>query len=171
MSSAKILGMSTMRSEQSDARKTYATLRVTGDNLDPNQITKILRVVPTISYAKGEKYFGGKRTGELIGRTGLWSFSTDGLVASDNLHHHLSHIMGILIPGRQDAIPLFHMHAFLARNKGIKADLRCFWHGRSGAKKPSIPKLVSEAMKFLPAAVEPDFDVDHGGNTRYREFA
>jgi hypothetical protein len=168
MSTAKILGMSTMRSEQSDTRKTYATFRVLGDTLDPTQITRILRVVPNISYAKGERYFAGKRTGELIGRTGLWSFSTDGLVASDNLQHHLFHLLGILIPGRQDAMPIFHLHTLLARNKALRADLRCFWHGRSGAKKPSIPKVVTEAMKIIPATIETDFDVDSGGSAHQR---
>jgi hypothetical protein len=157
-----------MRSEQSDTRKTYATFRVLGDGLDPDQITKILRVVPTIAYAKGEAYSAGKRTGELIGRMGVWSLSTDGLVASDNLHHHLGYLLGIFIPGRQDASPLLNLHTLLARNKGLRADLRCFWHGRAGAKKPSVPKIVTEVMKLLPAMVETDFDVDSDGSARQR---
>ncbi|MGH9353957.1 MAG: DUF4279 domain-containing protein [Terriglobia bacterium] len=149
-----------MRYDGSDTHKTYATFRVSGDTLDPDIITKILRVIPTISYAKGEKYFAGQRTGELIGKTGMWSFTTDKLVASNNLQHHLAYVLGILIPGRQDASPLVHLHALLAKNKGIRADLRCFWHGHASAKKPSIPKIVTEFVKIIPASIEADFDTD-----------
>jgi hypothetical protein len=164
MNTAKTSGISTMRSEDSDTRKTYVTFRVVGDILDPDQITRTLRVVPTVAYAKGEKYPAGKRTGELIGRTGVWCLSTDGVVASDNLRYHLAYFLGILIPGRQDAVPLLHLQGLLSRNKTLRADLLCFWHGRAGAKRPSVPKIVSQVMKSLPATIETDFDVDSGSS-------
>jgi hypothetical protein len=133
---------------------------VTGDALDPQQVTRILRVVPTTAYTKGEKYWGGERTGEIVGRTGVWLFSTAGIVASNQLSHHLAYLLGILLPGRQDAAPLVHLHALLARQKGLRADVACFWHGRFGGKRPSIPKGVSELLKLIPAELETDFDTD-----------
>jgi len=160
MNTARISAMSPMKSDDREARKTYATLRVVGDALNPEDVTKILLVVPTISYAKGAKYNAGKRTGELVGKTGVWAFSTDGLVASNHLLHHLGCILGILIPSRQDALPFVQLHAFLAKNKGLRAELRCFWHGSSGARKPSIPKNVSEILKFIPATIDTDFGTD-----------
>jgi uncharacterized protein DUF4279 len=160
MNAAKISGIYTTRSEDRDVRKTYVTFRVTGDGLDPNQITKALRIVPTIAYAKGEKYPAGRRTGELIGRTGVWCLSTDGVVASGKLQEHLAYLLGILIPGRQDAAPLLHLQSLLLRDKTLRVDLRCFWHGRAGAKRPSIPKFVAQVMTSLPATIETDFDVD-----------
>ena len=159
MSTAKTWGTSMRRSEQ-DTRKTYASLRVMGDDLDPARVTRILRLVPTIAYAKGGKYQAGNEGPELIGRTGLWLFSTDGIVASDNLHHHVFHILGLLIPGRQDVAPLAHLHGLLAHQKGLRADLACFWHGRYGAKRPSIPRVVPEILKLIPAELETDFDTD-----------
>jgi hypothetical protein len=148
-----------MRRSEPDTRKTYASLRVMGDDLDPEQVTRILRVVPTTAYAKGDKYpaAGGR---ELIGRTGVWLLSTDGLVASDNLHHHLAFILGILVPGRQDVGPLTQLHSLLAHRKRLSADIGCFWHGRFGAKRPSVPRIVSEIAKLIPADVETDFDTD-----------
>src|SRR4051794_19568025 len=104
MSTAKSWGTSLPRSEQ-DTRKTYASLRVVGDNLDPQQVTRILKVVPTIAYAKGEKFEARAEEKERTGRTGVWLLSTDRIVASDNLHDHLAYILGVLIPGRQDAKP------------------------------------------------------------------
>jgi Domain of unknown function (DUF4279) len=141
-------------------RKTYASFRVKGDSLDPQQVTRILRAVPTIAYRKGEKYFAGERSGYLTGQTGLWLLSTNGIVASDNLHHHLLYIVGILVPDRHDIEPLTGLRALLAHQKTITADLACFWHGRFGEKKPSIPKMVTEVMKLLPADLEADFGTD-----------
>ena len=123
-----------MRKSEQDTRKTYASLRVMGDDLNPEQVTRILRTVPSIAYAKGEQYKAGKNNiTEHPGRTGLWLFSTDGIVASDNLHHHLFYILGILVPGRQDVAPLAHLHGLLTYQKGLQADVACFWHGRFGA--------------------------------------
>jgi hypothetical protein len=149
-----------MRSDGLDTRKTYTAFRVVGDSLSPDAVTKVLRVVPTIQYAKGQTYFAGPRTGNLVGKTGLWSLTTDKLVASNNLRDHLAYLLGVLIPDRQDANPLFQLHALLTRHKDWRADLSCFWHGRLGARKPSIPKFVTEVMKFLPAVVETDFATD-----------
>lgn len=155
-----------MRSESRDTVKVYATLRILGDSLDPDDVTKILRMVPTFFYKKGEAYDAGKRTGLLIGKTGLWIFSTDGIVASDILYHHINHILGILIPGRQDAGPLVHLHLLLSKNKDFRAELRCFWHGCRGAKRPSVPKLATEIMKLIPANVELDFGTDSESDGR-----
>jgi hypothetical protein len=160
MNTAKTSGMSTMRSEKPYTRKTYVTFRLVGDKLDPDQITRIMRIFPTIAYAKGKKYPAGKRTGELIGKTGVWCLSTDSIVASDTLQRHLAYILGVLIPDRQDAGPLLYLQDLLSRDRTLRADLRCFWHGRAGARSPPIPKLVIQVMKSLPATIEPDFDVD-----------
>lgn len=158
MSTAKTFGTSSPRSDRG-TRKVYVSLRVMGDDLDPKQITRILKIAPTLTYAKGEAFrAGGDR--ERIGRTGLWLFSTDGIVASDDLHDHLAYILGVLIPGRQEARPLAQLHALLAHQKGLRADLACFWHGRYGARKPSVPKYLGEILKLIPAELEIDFATD-----------
>jgi len=149
-----------MKSEGRDTRKTYVTFRVAGDSLTPDAITKSLRLVPTLQYAKGQTYFAGPRTGELLGKSGVWLLTTDKLVASYDLREHLAYLLGILIPDRQDATPLFQLHALLSKHKDWHTDLLCFWHGRIGAKKPSIPRYVSGVMKFLPATIETDFATD-----------
>jgi hypothetical protein len=167
MSMAKNSGTSMIGHER-DTRKTYASFKVIGDALDPQQMTRILRVVPTVSYAKGEKYWGGERTGQLLGKTGLWLFSTDGIVASPNLNHHLAHIVSIFLPGPNDVAPLANLHALLARQKGMRAEITCFWHGRFGAKRPSVQKTFSEFPKLVPADLELDFDTDSEEPKRQR---
>ena len=71
-----------MRSEPADTVKTFATLRIVGDQLIPEQVTRILKIVPTRAYAKGQSYYGGERTGQLVGKTGVWYFATHRTVAS-----------------------------------------------------------------------------------------
>jgi len=152
---------------RSETRKTFATFRVSGDALDPDRVTRILRHVPTVAYAKGQQYFAGDRTGYLTGKTGVWLFSTRNVVASEALHDHLSYIVGLLVPERQNITPLMEMRALVAR-KGLRAQLSAFWHGAHGAKHPSMPKGVSEVMKLLPAEIETDFATDEIAPERQR---
>lgn len=104
---------------KSRAGRVYASFRMHGDLLDPEQITAIFRVFPTSGHAKGEKYLSGERSGEIIRRTGVWLFSTKDVVASDNLYHHLMFLMGILIPGTRYTIPVTKLHLILIKNKAI----------------------------------------------------
>ena len=152
---------------RSDTRKTFATFRVSGDALDPEQVSRILRHVPTVAYAKGQQYFGGERTGPLVGKTGMWLLSTKDIVASGALHDHLSYITGLFVPERQNIIPLTQLRTLIAR-KRLRAELSAFWHGALGAKHPPIPKGVSEVMKLLPADIEIDFATDQSEPERRR---
>lgn len=154
---------STMRSETLETVKTFATLRFAGDSLVPEQITRALRVVPTLSYAKGERYAGGPRSPDLIGKTGVWYFSTDRLVASDRLSDHVAFIA--LLLSRDVASPLNDAAKFLkiqeiVRQQALQAVVTCFWHGPAAAKQPSVPRPMIELLKLLPAEIEMDFDVE-----------
>jgi len=106
------------------------------------------------------KYHAGERTGELVGRTGVWLLSTKEIVASENLYHHLLFIVGILVPDHKDFIPLTQLRVLLAKQKDLHADVACFWHGRYGEKRPSIPRAITEFLKLIPAELEVDFETD-----------
>jgi hypothetical protein len=113
------------------------------------------------------KYHGGERTGELVGRTGVWLLSTKDIVASENLYHHLMYIIGILAPNPKEFGPLTHLHALLAKQKDLHADVACFWHGRFGERRPSIPRAISEFLKIIPAELEVDFETDSNNAERH----
>jgi hypothetical protein len=74
-------GTSSTKSRATEPVSAFATLRISGDDLVPIEITKIIKIRPTKAYAKGEHYSGGPRSPDLIGRTGVWFFATDGVVA------------------------------------------------------------------------------------------
>ena len=54
-------------------RKSSVSLRITGDDLVPQEITKLLGVEPTLSYAKGDKLLGSKTGPVRIAKFGMWS--------------------------------------------------------------------------------------------------
>jgi hypothetical protein len=76
---ASLQGTSSTKSKAAEPVRAFATLRVSGDDLVPSEITKIIKIIPTKAYAKGEHYSGGPRSPGLIGRTGVWFFATDGV--------------------------------------------------------------------------------------------
>jgi len=165
-----------MRSSSEGAIKAFATLRIAGDNLAPDEITEILRAYPTLAYRKGEKYDAGKSSGEIVGRTGVWYLDTDKIVSSENLLDHLIYIVGILMP----EIALGSSHVILIgpknslakslrklgrlqqtlQKRDAKATISLFWHGEVGARHPSIPRLISSILRLVPIDIETDFDTD-----------
>jgi len=154
-----------MRSDLADTVKTFATLRIVGDRLIPAQVTRILKIVPTRAYAKGETYHGGERTGDLVGKTGVWYFATDRVVASSELVDHLIFLAHLLCGSSPESVPLTRLNA-LVKRRSLRVVISCFWYGRIGAKPPAIPRAVAEFFRLLPAEIEADFDTDEEPEAR-----
>ena len=140
--------------------KAYATFRITGDALVPEQVTRLLRIVPTRAYSKGEHYAGGPRSPDLIGRTGVWYFCTEGIVAGSRLSDHLIFLLRQVIPEPEQVGALRQ----LLQRKSLRATLTCFWHGARGSRRPSIPRSMTERLKQIPVAVGTDFDTEALGS-------
>ena len=152
---AKNSAISTTRPEGSGTAATFATLRVSGDRLDPDAVTNILGLPATTAYRKGERYFAGPRSGYLLGRTGVWYLSTKGLLSDPDPMKHLSYLADLL-RGEAKLAALQQ----LIRHDGLEVDASLFWHGAKGACEPKIPREIREAFAALPARLEQDFDKD-----------
>ncbi len=137
--------------------KAYATLRFAGDKLEPREISEILGFGPTRAYRKGERYFAGRRAGELTGRTGIWLLTTEDVVQSPDLDRHLSYLVNLIFQDDEDRATRLHK---LIAHQDLNAHVSCFWHGEAGAQAPSIPLSAIEAFRRLPAEIETDFDTD-----------
>lgn len=136
---------------------TYASLRLSGDRLDPDRVTEILGTAPRTAYRKGEVY-KKVRGHEVRGRTGLWLASSDGQVESLDLNDHLEYLLTIVFP-KSGENRLARLHR-LMQEQGLEADVPCFWHGRPGAAEPAIRADILKRFARLPADIEPDFDTD-----------
>lgn len=148
---------STTNSERDATVKAFVTLRIAGDQLAPEQVTRILKIVPTQAYRKGEHYSGGPHSPDLVGRTGLWYFSTDRIVAGNRLSDHLAFIERLV---RRDGNGVMHDLQQLLRRQSLRVVVTCFWHGAAGTRRPAIPRAISATFKAIPAEIETDFDVD-----------
>jgi hypothetical protein len=161
---------STTKSEPHAKVRTFATFRIAGDELDPDQITKLLKIVPTQAYAKGGVFSGGARSPILKGKTGVWFPSTDRVVASDRLSDHLNVLAWLLRVGPHPQsrlaiqLPpprLLQLRQIMQR-KSLHAVVTCFWHGPPKAKEPSVPRACANFFEQIPAEIETDFATDEG---------
>lgn len=77
------------------------SFRVTGDELEPSEISKILEMEPTISHKKGDANMGLSKKGKVINyaphRTGLWSLES-GLPETNSLEKHILWLVERLDP-------------------------------------------------------------------------
>jgi hypothetical protein len=137
----------------------FATLRFSGDRLDPDRITAILGVEPTKAYRKGERYLAGPRAGYVTGRTGVWVLATDSVIDSAELDRHLGHLVELVFgaPGREERLE--QLRELMSRY-GVKADISCFWRGGPGTPPPVIPGNVVSSFRQLPGKIETDFEVN-----------
>jgi len=154
---------------KSDPSKAFVTFRIVGDRLDPDQITKFLRIHPTQAYAKGQPYTAGPKSPAILGRTGVWYLSTDQFVASASLNDHFDFLLQALqLGGRryvrtpggaQLTANLLELRDLMKENS-LRAVVTCFWYGAAGTKKPSIPRGTTEVFNLINAEIETDFDAD-----------
>lgn len=151
--------ISTTKFKSAETISALATIRFTGEHLVPDQITQILQIRPTQAYKKGEIYAAGPRSPQLKGRTGVWYFSTDTVLASRQIEDHVACLIGLLLPAPDKIERLAEVKRLIAK-RGLKAHVTLFWHGRHKAKKPTIPPIIPEFFKILPADVELDFEVE-----------
>ena len=142
--------------EHHGTTKAFATLRIAGDRLVPEQATRILKIVPTQAYRKGERYGDGLRIPNLTGKTGVWYFCTDNVVAGNRLSDHLTFIERLL-EGTPTTVPT--LQKFLAQH-ALHATVSCFWHGGPGVKRPPIPRSLSTLCTKIRARIETDFESD-----------
>jgi hypothetical protein len=150
--------------------KAFVTFRIAGDSLSPDEVTNLLRVTPTHAHRRGEQYSTGKST--IIGKTGVWLFSTDRIMLSGNLYDHLGLIFTILGVSRSSPINFsseegefsrvarfLRLQKFLEEHS-LTAALTLFWHGPQAMAYPKLPSELIELFELIPIKVETDFDKD-----------
>ncbi len=131
--------------------KSAVTLRIGGDDLIPDEITKLLGVAPTHAQTKGEK-FVGKKTGRVrIAHSGMWR-----LKASDREPEDMDgQIQEILLQTTGD------LTVWRNITKRYHVDLFCGLFMRVGNEGMSISATSLEALGVR--GIELDFDI-YGGN-------
>jgi len=81
---------------------TYATFRIIGDELDPDEVTSTLGIQPSEAFAKGQDY-QIRDVGIRKRYIGHWSISSKSFVISSSTEEHAKFLVSLLEP-KVDAI-------------------------------------------------------------------
>ncbi|MHB8859931.1 MAG: DUF4279 domain-containing protein [Thermoleophilia bacterium] len=109
--------------------RTYATLRVFHENLDPDEISKILGISYTRAYRKGDPH--SKANPETVKRHyGAWLLDSKHHVNSRDSRRHIDWLLDQL-EERSEAIHYLF-------SEGCKIDFFCFWESAHGHGGPTI---------------------------------
>jgi hypothetical protein len=124
----------------------FASLRLYGDALVPEEITRLLQIEPSDCAAKGavSKSSSGKSR---QAPTGRWILGTDGKLSSSSLERHIEWILDRLasIGAKADHLP------------GVeRADIFCYWSSANGHGGPQFsPELMGRlAEARLPLGLD-----------------
>lgn len=115
--------------QQSDyptCERTYATLRIYPESLDPDAVTTRLGIDPSDWQRRGESRKSGSRPAKIHG----WFLSSDGIVDSRDVRKHLDWLLTMIVPKIEVVLTL--------QAEGCKMDVSCFWVSATGHGGPSI---------------------------------
>ena len=151
--------------------RTFITFRIAGDDLIPDEITNLLKIVPSHVHRKGEAYSTGRSN--IVPATGLWLFSTDRITTNQDFAVHLEVaallLLGILpslgnrfsesrLATSFDAVGnILRLKELLVR-RHLTATMTFFWHGEVSAEPPAIPEGLTPFLDLIPIHTEIDFD-------------
>lgn len=138
--------------------RAYATLQFSGDALNPESITRILNARPTLAYRKGDYYTPRPNAKALIGRTGVWFYSTRPL-QSASMTDHLLTIAHIVAGSERPRDQVSRVRGTVSE-AGLRVVASCFWHGQYGAMAPVIPEPFERIIREISGTVELDFATD-----------
>lgn len=122
----------------------FATLVISGDEVNPAAVTAMFGLPPTRSFARGDAYSRGH-----VRKHGMWALSSEGSVASEDLDDHVAWLLDRIEPVReafQNYLRSNHRSAFIT----------CFWlspHGHGGPRfSPQVLRRLGGAN--LPLQVD-----------------
>jgi hypothetical protein len=127
-----------LREANPNCAKTFASLRLYGDSLEPKEVSRLLQLDPDDSAPKGLKttVSGKSRTAP----TGRWILRTEGRIESTNLEDHIEWLVDHL---EKAGVSPIHIEGVTA------ADLFCFWDSATGHGGPKFsPELLNRLAKL-----------------------
>lgn len=140
--------------ENLNCAETHATFRILADNLEPEEISAALRILPSTSARKGEPNPLLHSARPLPCRTGCWMLTSEERVTSTNLEAHLVFLLDQLEPERRKIKEL-------SKLDDTRVELHCYWMSETGQGGPFLSANVLERIVAL--GVDLDFDLYFAG--------
>jgi hypothetical protein len=120
-------------------KRTYATLRIYPGDVDPDEVTRKLGIVPTrTQQSLGARVENGVHH---AGRPNAWFLSTEGVVASQDVRAHIDWLMDTVMPAEAALRGL--------QESGVAVDVSCYWLSASGHGGPCLSPSQAEKLARL----------------------
>lgn len=117
--------------------RTYVTLRIIQDNLDPSLVSERLGLESTRAFRCGDPHTQGS---EHIHRFGCWSLSTEDMETVD-VNHHIDELLKLIEPRARELAQL--------RSDGADLDIFGFWSTSDGQGALEIGPVQMERLSKL----------------------
>ena len=124
-----------------------ASLVLSGKNLDPDEVTRKLGMIPSESFKRGDY-----RTDTEIWSRGFWELSSRNLGNID-MRDHIEWLIDQLIPHKQQLCEI-------VEDLSIKAWIRCYWVLPTDHETLSLPSDLVAKLAEIDLAIDFDFVVD-----------
>ncbi len=139
--------------------RSTARLRVLGDDLDPNAVTKLLECEPTSSNRKGDRRKGGTTGNEYLQKTGSWTLRSSSIEEEDLD----SQLRGLLARVTSD------LEVWRALGSEYSVNVFCgLFMGSSNQglqlSRSTLKMLVERGIELQFDIYGPDFEVDLEGH-------
>lgn len=144
-------GLVTPLAENPNCARTWASFRLAGDALKPDEISAAVGLTPTLALAKDQEIAGGP-----VGkkprhqRTGVWLLGSEHAVASTSLERHLGYLLEAVEPAA-GAI------AAVRQQQDLRADFFCYWASANGDGGPEISPTTLRRVAAMDASLGIDF--------------
>ena len=123
--------------------KTFATLEIFHDTLEPQAITAVLGITPTRSFRRGDTHGHGERVTPY--RVNTWLLSSEGSVASHDSLRHIEWLLGKVEPRHAVLLEL--------QKQSYRMDISCYWLSKSGHGGPTLTPDIMRRLGKLELAV------------------
>ncbi|WP_425615793.1 DUF4279 domain-containing protein [Anatilimnocola sp. NA78] len=137
-------------SDYPTCERTYITLRIYPESLDPSDVTARLGIEPSSWQRRGESRQPGSLPAKLHG----WFLSSQGVVESRDMRRHLDWLLSI-VESRANAI-------LDLQSKSCRMDISCFWVSSSAHGGPSV--LPGQMRELARLNLALDFDIYFGSD-------
>ena len=123
--------------ENPNCQRTWATFRLGGTLLDPDEISTRLGIQPSHAHKRGDQR-GHKGTWP----KGIWTLTSEDQVQSTDLQQHIEWLLDQLEPVQ----PTIDM---LVTGQHLEADVFCFWESATGQGGPMFSANFLERFARL----------------------
>ena len=126
--------------------RTYGTLCIYHDDLDPEAVSSELGLLPTEAQVKGVSPRPGSRP---PARVGAWFLSSQRMLASRDVRRHIDWLLELLEP-RADALKRL-------QKAGCKTVVSCYWQSAFGHGGPML--TAANMLRMANLGLEIWFDI------------